>query len=69
MENMEITSGSTIILLNGLPRPWFWYARSLRQGDVLSPLLLLIVMEFLNLMFSKAEEDGLLSAFAARVNG
>jgi exonuclease III len=51
------------VLINGGPEGFFGSSRGIRQGDSLSPLLFVIVMEALSRMMSKAVEDGLLSGF------
>ena len=50
------------ILINGSPKGFFGSSRGLCQGDSLSPLLFVIVMEALNKMMTKAVEGGLLSS-------
>jgi hypothetical protein len=51
------------ILVNGSPSGFFPSSRGLRQGDPLSPLLFLIVMEALSKMLDKAVERGYLAGF------
>jgi hypothetical protein len=51
------------ILINGGPEGFFGSSRGIRQGDSLSPLLFVIVMEALGRMVVRAVEGGLLSGF------
>uniref|UniRef100_A0A2N9HX34 Reverse transcriptase domain-containing protein n=1 Tax=Fagus sylvatica TaxID=28930 RepID=A0A2N9HX34_FAGSY len=51
------------ILINGTPKGFFGSPRGIRQGDSLSPLLFVIVMEALSKMMNRAVENGLLSSF------
>uniref|UniRef100_A0A2N9G614 Uncharacterized protein n=1 Tax=Fagus sylvatica TaxID=28930 RepID=A0A2N9G614_FAGSY len=51
------------VLINGSPEGFFGSSRGLRQGDSLSPLLFVIVMEALSKMMTKAVEGGLMSSF------
>jgi hypothetical protein len=52
------------ILVNGSSRGLFHSSRGLRQGDPLSPLLFLLVIEALSRMLAKAMERGILSGFS-----
>jgi hypothetical protein len=51
------------VLLNGSPGDSICHARGLRQGDPLSPMLFLLMMEVLNAMIRKADEWNLLEKF------
>lgn len=51
------------VLVNGSTTQDFKVSRSLRQGDPLSPLLFLIVVEWLALLVSRATRLGILSGF------
>jgi len=53
-------SASTQVLLNGEPGDFITHRRGLQQGDPLSPMLFILVMDVLNSLFMKAEEEGLL---------
>lgn len=57
-----ISSASTKIMLNGVPGKRIIHARGLRQGDPLSPMLFILVMEALNAMFIKANMEGIFSS-------
>ena len=46
------------ILINGSPCGFFKSSRGLRQGDLLSPLLFVLVMEALGRMLDKAVHEG-----------
>jgi len=52
------------VLVNDTPTCCFCCSRGLRQGDPLSPLLFVIVMEALGKMISAAVSRGLLSGFS-----
>jgi len=55
-----LKSASTQVLLNGEPGKIISHQRGLRQGDPLSPMLFILVMDVLNSLFIQAESDGLL---------
>jgi hypothetical protein len=55
-----LSSASTCVLLNGSPGERICHARGLRQGDPLSAMLFLLVMEVLNAMIRRADECSLL---------
>ena len=51
------------VLINGSPNNFFGSSTGLRQGDPLSPMLFLIVMEVLSRMLRRVEEAGLIRSF------
>jgi hypothetical protein len=57
---------STKVLLNGVPGKIILHKMGLRQGDPLSPMLFILVMDVLGGMISKAEE-GVLQPLSTRV--
>ncbi|WVZ65335.1 hypothetical protein U9M48_014716 [Paspalum notatum var. saurae] len=59
--SLLLQASSTKILLNGNPGRRICHARGLRQGDSLSPMLFVLVMDVLNALIKLAEETGLLS--------
>lgn len=58
---MLVSTASTRVLLNGEPGKIIHNARGLRQGDPLSPLLFIILMEVLQRLFKRAVACGVLS--------
>ena len=55
-----LASSSTQVLLNGIPGNSIVHQRGLRQGDPLSPMLFILVMDVLGHMVSKAANEELL---------
>ena len=62
-----LSSASTRIILNGTPGRRICHARGLRQGDPLSPLLFVLVMEVLNALLHLADEQELLGKLHPRI--
>jgi hypothetical protein len=56
-----LSSASTKVLLNGRPGRRIVHARGLRQGDPISPMLFVIVMEVLNSLIKEADRRAVLS--------
>jgi len=61
-----LVTSSTRVLLNGHPGEVIQHRRGLRQGDPLSPMLFILVMDVLSLMVTKASRDGLLQPLSSR---
>jgi mannosylglycoprotein endo-beta-mannosidase len=61
-----LSSSSTQVLLNGVPGDHIHHQRGLRQGDPLSPMLFILVMDVLGHMIAKATSEGLLLPLSAR---
>jgi hypothetical protein len=61
-----LATSSTQILLNGIPGQSITHRRGLRQGDPLSPMLFILVMDILNLLITRAVEAGLLQPLSSR---
>ena len=53
------------IMVNGSPSGFFGSSRGIRQGDPLSPLLFLLIMEVLSRMLRRTKEAGLIKGFKA----
>ena len=51
------------VLFNGSPTDFFGSSRGLKQGDPLSPMLFLVMMEVFSKMMKRAEGAGLLRGF------
>jgi hypothetical protein len=56
-----LSSASTKVLVNGRPGRRLCHARGLRQGDPLSPMLFVIVMEVLNSLIVEADRRRIFS--------
>lgn len=61
-----LRTASTRVLVNGQPGDEIRHQRGLRQGDPLSPMLFILVMDVLNSMFTKASNLGLLQPIEGR---
>lgn len=53
-------SSQTAVMLNGVPGKWIQCKRGLRQGDLLSPYLFVIVADLLQQMINRASSQQLL---------
>lgn len=49
-----VSTASTRVLLNGMPGKLIHNARGLRQGDPLSPMLFILIMEVLHRLLKSA---------------
>jgi hypothetical protein len=61
-----LAASSTQVLHNGIPGESIRHRRGLRQGDPLSPMLFILVMDVLNSLFTRAAEAGLLQPLSTR---
>lgn len=64
-----LSSSTTRFLLNGCPGEVISHKRGLRQGDPLSPLLFIIVMDVLTALIGEADARQLLQSLASRNMG
>jgi hypothetical protein len=64
-----LRSSSTRVLANEEPGDLFCHRRGLQQGDPLSPMLFILVMDVLNSLITKASEQGLLQPLLRRGSG
>jgi hypothetical protein len=64
-----LSTSSTRVMLNGEPGKIIHLQRGLRQGNPLSPMLFILVMDVLNILFVKAGEEGLLQPLSHRISG
>lgn len=58
--SLLMSTSSTKIILNGRPGRRICHAHGLRQGDPLSPMFFVLLMEALNAMLKCADDQGLL---------
>jgi hypothetical protein len=63
-----LPSSSTQVLLNGYLGDSFKHYRGLHQGDPLSPMLFVIVIEVLCNLFDKAKHMGLLHSLSCNMS-
>jgi len=58
---MLLSTTSTKVLVNGRPGRRIAHARGLRQGDPISPMLFVMVMEALNSLIREADRRGVIA--------
>jgi mannosylglycoprotein endo-beta-mannosidase len=63
---MLLHSSHSSVLLNGVPGEHIQHARGLRQGDPLSPYLLILAIDALQKVLELATQEGILSPLRGR---
>jgi hypothetical protein len=58
--DMIMSSGTSSIMLNGVPRKTFHCKRGVCQGDPLSPLLFVLAVDLLQSILNKAKDAGII---------
>jgi hypothetical protein len=66
---MIMSSGTSSILLNGVPGNTFHYRRGVRQGDPLSPLLFVLAADLLQSIMNSVPHRGLFTLPLPRRGG
>lgn len=61
-----LVTSTTQVLLNGMAGEVIQHRRGLRQGDLLSPMMFILVMDVLNWIVPKASREGLLQPLSNR---
>ena len=56
-----VSSAHFSIMVNGSPKGYFKSSHGIRQGDPLSPMLFVLVVEALNVLMEKARRMGLIT--------
>jgi hypothetical protein len=59
LDSALLSTDSTKVLLNGTPGRRICHSRGLRQGDLLSPMLFVLVMECFNVLITTRDEPEL----------
>jgi hypothetical protein len=59
--HMLTKSAKTVIPLNGVPGPWIQIKRGLRQGDLLSPLIFILIVDILQKVIQRFSREGFLT--------
>lgn len=67
--NSILSSGTSAVLLNGIPGRKFKCKQGVRQGDPLSPLIFVLAAELLQVLVNRAASQGLLHPPIPQQNG